>query len=72
MKPRVGRTPDILRKGGPMTDRKKEAVRRSRRKFATAYKELSEWEDDDDDEDLSLPAQDTSVPATTKDKSSKD
>lgn len=41
-KPRVGRTPEVLRKGGPMKDRKKEAAKRSTRKFRKALKELKD------------------------------
>lgn len=41
-KPRVGRTPEILRKGGAMTDRKKEAIKRSTRKYKNALKELAD------------------------------
>jgi hypothetical protein len=41
-KPRVGRTPEVLRKGGAMTDRKKEAAKRSTRKFKNALKELKD------------------------------
>lgn len=42
-KPRVGRTPDILRKGGPMENKKRKAlIDRVGKKWKRALKELAE------------------------------
>ena len=88
MKPRVGRTPDILRKGHahiPKTQKLLEDSRAVIKEMLEEWdkeaeemdelydgNEIDEWEDEDESEDLLSPALDTSVPATTKDESCKD